>query len=154
MLSRGPSSRAASARSTTSSPRCARPPAARRSQGHPRDLRARRPRPRRRAAWIACEAGSRLRRTSTGKGARSADPATALCLLRVADEYARATGRPVGVKVAGGMRTTRDALAYLALLLDRCGPSWLTPRRFRFGASSLCGALVRSHAEVAAEARP
>jgi deoxyribose-phosphate aldolase len=48
-----------------------------------------------------------------------------------------ATGRRVGMKPAGGIRTAKQALAYLAMLAETLGDDWLTPRLFRFGASTL-----------------
>ena len=49
----------------------------------------------------------------------------------------RATGRQVGMKPAGGIRTAKEAIGYLVVLYETLGPAWMTPERFRFGASSL-----------------
>ncbi len=95
------------------------------------------------AAWIALEEGADFIKTSTGKVARNATPATALLMFDVVREFERATGRALGVKAAGGIRKARDALHYLALLVETLGPKALTNRRFRFGASSLLDDLVR-----------
>ncbi len=96
-----------------------------------------------RAAWIACRAGADFIKTSTGKVRINATPATALCMLEIARDFERETGRAVGVKVAGGIRTARDAIHYLAILHETLGPGALTNRRFRFGASSLLDDLCR-----------
>ena len=47
------------------------------------------------------------------------------------------TGRAVGMKSAGGIRTAKEAISYLVVLYETLGPQWMTPDRFRFGASSL-----------------
>ena len=56
--------------------------------------------------------------------------------------HAAATGRRVGVKVAGGVRTAKDAVRYLVLVREIAGPEWLTPALFRIGASSLLNDLL------------
>src|SRR6266702_1491380 len=74
-----------------------------------------------------------------------ADPAVppvALVMLSAARDFAAATGRRVGVKVAGGVRTTKDAIRYLVLVRETAGPDWLTPDYFRIGASSLLNDLL------------
>lgn len=96
-----------------------------------------------RAGWIACEAGADFIKTSTGKVAVNATPATALCMLHVVRDYERLRGRRVGVKVAGGVRTSKQALHYLVIVHETLGPDWLRNRWFRIGASSLLGDLVR-----------
>lgn len=114
-----------------------------------------------RASWLALLAGADMVKTSTGKSAAGgATMPDVLVMLRAARTYGSATGRTVGVKASGGIRTAADALAYLALV-DRAvspdastasspssraparGADWLTPDRFRFGASSLVADLVR-----------
>ena len=57
-------------------------------------------------------------------------------------DFAAATGRRVGVKVAGGVRTAKDAVRYLVLVRETAGPDWLTPDYFRIGASSLLNDLL------------
>jgi deoxyribose-phosphate aldolase len=57
-------------------------------------------------------------------------------------DFAAATGRRVGVKVAGGVRTAKDAIRYLVLVRETAGPDWLTPDYFRIGASSLLNDLL------------
>ncbi|MCB9890626.1 MAG: deoxyribose-phosphate aldolase [Planctomycetes bacterium] len=95
------------------------------------------------AAWVACRAGADFVKTSTGKVSINSTPATALCLLHVVRDYAAKTGRIVGVKCAGGIRSSKEALHYLVLVNETLGPSWLVQSRFRIGASSLVDDLVR-----------
>ena len=59
----------------------------------------------------------------------------ALCMMEAARDFHRDTGRPVGVKVAGGVRTAKQAIQYLVLLYETLGSDWMTPERFRIGAS-------------------
>ena len=90
----------------------------------------------RRAAWLAMLAGADFVKTSTGKISPAATPAVALVLLDAATDFEARHGRAVGVKVAGGIRTTKEALRYLAIA-EAAGPGRATPELFRFGASSL-----------------
>jgi len=96
----------------------------------------------RRASWIAMLAGADFIKTSTGKAGISATLPTALVMLEAARDFAEATGAVVGVKVAGGIRTSKDALRYLVVVNETTGSQWLTPDRFRFGASSLLNDLL------------
>ncbi len=96
----------------------------------------------RRASWLAMLAGADFIKTSTGKVAPAATLPVALVMLEAVRDYLLATGRPVGVKVAGGIRTTKDAIRYLVLVHETAGDDWLTPDRFRFGASSLLNDLL------------
>jgi deoxyribose-phosphate aldolase len=66
----------------------------------------------------------------------------ALVMLSAVRDFADATGRRVGVKVAGGIRTAKDAIRYLVLVRETAGPQWLTPGLFRIGASSLLNDLL------------
>lgn len=91
----------------------------------------------RRASWLAILAGGDFIKTSTGKVAPAATlPVTVLMLEVVRDWYAL-TGIRVGVKPAGGIRTSKDALKYLVAVAETAGEEWLNPELFRFGASSL-----------------
>ena len=90
------------------------------------------------AADLAVVAGADVLKTSTGKVAVNATPAAARILL----EAAKASPRPVGVKVAGGIRTIADAAEYLVLADAVMGPEWVSPATFRFGASGLLDALL------------
>jgi deoxyribose-phosphate aldolase len=96
----------------------------------------------RRASWIAFLAGADVVKTSTGKDGPGASLDATLTMLEVAREVGERTGRVTGVKASGGIRTTDEALGYLALVRAVGGEDWLVPTRFRFGASSLVGALV------------
>ena len=95
-----------------------------------------------RAAWLAMLAGADFIKTSTGKVAPAATPPVTLVMLAAVRDYAQATGRRVGVKVAGGVRTAKDAIRYLVLVRETAGPQWLTPALFRIGASSLLNDLL------------
>ncbi|MBH5336568.1 deoxyribose-phosphate aldolase [Streptomyces pactum] len=96
----------------------------------------------RRASWLAMLAGADFIKTSTGKVAVNATlPVTQLMLEAVRD-FRATTGVQVGVKPAGGIRTTKDAVKYLVVVNETAGPDWLTPRWFRFGASSLLNDLL------------
>jgi deoxyribose-phosphate aldolase len=94
------------------------------------------------AATVAMAAGSDLIKTSTGKLPSSATPAMALCMAEAIREHADATGREVGLKLAGGVRTSKQALGYLAIVAETLGTAWLTPERFRLGASTLLNDIV------------
>ena len=95
-----------------------------------------------RASWLAMLAGADFIKTSTGKVSPASTPPVALVMLGAVRDYARATGRQVGVKVAGGIRTAKDAVRYLVLVRETAGPEWLTPALFRIGASSLLNDLL------------
>jgi deoxyribose-phosphate aldolase len=94
------------------------------------------------ASMIAMAAGSDVIKTSTGKLPVSATPAVALCMAEAIREFRDATGREVGLKLAGGIRTSKQALGYLALVAETLGADALTPDRFRFGASTLLNDIV------------
>jgi deoxyribose-phosphate aldolase len=89
------------------------------------------------AADLAIAEGADFVKTSTGKTDRSATPEAVRTLL----EAIRDSGRSVGVKPSGGIRTLDDAAAYLALADEVMGPSWATAHTFRFGASGLLDAV-------------
>jgi deoxyribose-phosphate aldolase len=96
----------------------------------------------RRASWIGMLAGGDFIKTSTGKVSPAATlPVTLLMVEAVRDMYA-AHGRKVGVKPAGGIRTTKDAIKYLVMVNETVGDGWLDPDWFRFGASSLLNDLL------------
>ena len=91
----------------------------------------------RRASVLAMAAGADFIKTSTGKITPAATlPVTLVMLEAIRDFYAQ-TGRAVGMKPAGGIRTAKESIAYLTVLYETLGPEWMTPDRFRFGASSL-----------------
>jgi deoxyribose-phosphate aldolase len=91
----------------------------------------------RRASVLSMAAGADFIKTSTGKLAVGATLPAALCMMEAARDFDHETGVGVGVKVAGGIRTSKLAIQYLVLLYETLGPDWMTPDRFRFGASSL-----------------
>jgi deoxyribose-phosphate aldolase len=96
----------------------------------------------RRASWLAMLAGADFIKTSTGKVAPAATPAVTLVMLEAVRDFRERTGRRVGVKAAGGIRTAKDAIRYLVLVNETVGEEWLHPDRFRFGASSLLNDLL------------
>ena len=96
----------------------------------------------RRAGELAIDAGADFLKSSTGKVGLGASPGAAREMMQVAREAFQREGRIVGIKVAGGVRRVEDALGYLETVRDVLGPDWLTPQRFRIGASSLLDALV------------
>ena len=89
------------------------------------------------ASEIAIEAGAGWIKTSTGKLPGGATPENILVMLNVVAQHQRATGKIVGVKAAGGVRTSKDAIRYLALVNETLGEAWIDPDRFRIGASTL-----------------
>ncbi len=91
----------------------------------------------RRACRIALLAGGDFLKTSTGKVTPASTLPVVLLLLEAARDWFLETGRMVGVKAAGGIRTGKDALKYLVLVAETCGDRWMSPQWFRFGASSL-----------------
>jgi deoxyribose-phosphate aldolase len=103
----------------------------------------------RRASWLAMTAGADFIKTSTGKIAPAATPPVTLLMLEAVRDFREATGRQVGVKPAGGIRTTKDALRNLVLVNEIAGPDWLTPTWFRLGASSLLNDLLMQRAKLA-----
>src|ERR671914_3011591 len=96
----------------------------------------------RRASWLAMLAGGDFIKTSTGKIQPAATLPVCLVMLEAVRDFRAATGRQVGVKPAGGIRTTKDAIKHLVLVNEVAGPDWLSPDRFRFGASSLLNDLL------------
>jgi deoxyribose-phosphate aldolase len=91
----------------------------------------------RRASELAIKSGADFIKTSTGKTKISATPEAVTTMLQVI----RDSGRPVGLKPSGGIRTVADAQQYLDLADAIMGPQWATPRTFRFGASGLLDAV-------------
>jgi deoxyribose-phosphate aldolase len=99
------------------------------------------------ASRIAVDAGADFIKTSTGKTTVSATPEAAEIMLNVI----KRSGRPVGLKPSGGIRTVQDAGLYLDLADRVMGTGWATPQTFRIGASSLYDALI---AAIEGGARP
>ncbi|MFV2196082.1 deoxyribose-phosphate aldolase [Nocardiopsis sp. LOL_012] len=96
----------------------------------------------RRASHLAILAGADFIKTSTGKVSPAATPPVVLVMLQAVRDHHAATGARVGVKPAGGIRTTKDAIRQLVLVNEVAGPAWLTPDLFRIGASSLLNDLL------------
>jgi deoxyribose-phosphate aldolase len=96
----------------------------------------------RKASMLAMAAGADFIKTSTGKIGVSATYPSALCMMEAAREFHHQTGRAVGIKVAGGIRKAKEAWIYLVIAHETLGPAWLTPERFRIGASTLLNDLL------------
>ena len=91
----------------------------------------------RKASWLAILAGGDFIKTSTGKVAPAATLPVTLLMLEVVRDWRLGTGQRIGVKPAGGIRTSKDAIAYLVAVAETVGEEWIDPALFRFGASSL-----------------
>ncbi len=102
----------------------------------------------RRASWIGMLAGGDFIKTSTGKIAPAATLPVTLVMLEAVRDFRAATGRQVGVKPAGGIRTTKDAIKYLVLVNETVGDDWLDPDWFRLGASSLLNDLLMQRTKM------
>jgi deoxyribose-phosphate aldolase len=96
----------------------------------------------RRASWLAMMAGAHFIKTSTGKIQPAATLPVCLVMLEAVRDYREQTGRMVGLKPAGGIRTSKDAIKHLVAVNEVAGPDWLAPEWFRFGASSLLNDLL------------
>ena len=103
----------------------------------------------RRAALLSMFAGADFVKTSTGKIDVAATPEAAVVMCQAVRDYYEKTGRKVGFKPAGGVRTAADAVLYYTIVREILGEEWLTPRFFRIGASSAANALLS-----AVEGRP
>jgi deoxyribose-phosphate aldolase len=103
----------------------------------------------RRASWLAMLAGADFIKTSTGKISPAATPPVTLVMLEAVRDFHEATGRLIGVKAAGGIRTSKDAIKYLVLVNETVGDAWLTPDLFRFGASTLLNDLLLQRQRMA-----
>jgi deoxyribose-phosphate aldolase len=96
-----------------------------------------------RASVVAMMAGADFIKTSTGKEATNATLPVGFVMTRAIREYAQQTGMAVGFKPAGGIRTAKQALEWLALMKEELGDSWLRAEMFRFGASGMLGDIER-----------
>ncbi len=103
----------------------------------------------RRASWLAMLAGADFIKTSTGKVQPAATLPVTLVMLEAVRDFRAATGRVIGVKPAGGIRTAKDAIKYLVLVNETAGEDWLHPDRFRFGASTLLNDLLMQRSRMA-----
>lgn len=103
----------------------------------------------RRASWLAMLAGADFIKTSTGKVSPAATLPVTIIMLEAVRDWHALTGQVIGVKPAGGIRTAKDALRYLVAVKETAGQDWLTPDRFRFGASSLLNDLLLQRRRMA-----
>ena len=101
------------------------------------------------ASDIAMRAGADFIKTSTGKIAPAATLPVTLVMLEAVRDFYYETGRRIGMKPAGGIRTAKEALAYLVMLAETLGDDWLTPELFRFGASTLANDVLMQIVKIA-----
>jgi deoxyribose-phosphate aldolase len=102
----------------------------------------------RRASWLAMMAGGHFIKTSTGKVQPAATLPVTLVMLEAVRDFREATGQMVGVKPAGGIRTSKDAIKYLVMVNEVAGSDWLDPDWFRFGASTLLNDLLMQRTKM------
>jgi deoxyribose-phosphate aldolase len=102
----------------------------------------------RRASWLAMLAGAHFIKTSTGKVQPAATLPVTLIMLEAVRDWREATGQMVGVKPAGGIRTSKDAIKYLVMVNEICGDDWLDPDWFRFGASTLLNEILMQRTKM------
>jgi deoxyribose-phosphate aldolase len=98
----------------------------------------------RHAAAVAMNAGADFIKSSTGKFGAGATPEAARWMMEAVRDFHGETGRVVGVKLAGGIRTSEQAAGYVQMVDEVLDRVWLTPERFRIGASSLLGDIVNT----------
>ncbi|MFF2052425.1 deoxyribose-phosphate aldolase [Leifsonia sp. NPDC058194] len=103
----------------------------------------------RRASWLSILAGGDFIKTSTGKVSPAATLPTTLLMLEVVRDWHRLTGEEIGVKPAGGIRSSKDAIKYLVTVAETVGEHWLQPHLFRFGASSLLNDVLLQRQKLA-----
>jgi deoxyribose-phosphate aldolase len=102
----------------------------------------------RRASWLAMLAGADFIKTSTGKVQPAATLPVTLTMLEAVRDFRDVTGRQVGVKPAGGISTSKDAIRYLVTVNETVGDDWLDPAWFRFGASRLLNDLLMQRTKL------
>ncbi len=103
----------------------------------------------RRASWLAMLAGAHFIKTSTGKIQPAATLPVTYVMVQAVRDFREATGTQIGVKPAGGIRTSKDAIKYLVMINETVGDDWLDPRWFRFGASTLLNDLLMQRSKMA-----
>ena len=101
------------------------------------------------ASEIAVRSGADFIKTSTGKISPAATLPVTLVMLEAIRDYYYETGKRIGMKPAGGIRTAKESLQYLVMVRETLGPAWLTPSLFRFGASSLLTDVTLQIAKIA-----
>jgi deoxyribose-phosphate aldolase len=102
----------------------------------------------RRASWLAMMAGADFIKTSTGKVQPAATLPVTMVMLEAVRDFREQTGAMVGVKPAGGIRSTKDAVKYLVVVNETAGQAWLDPDWFRFGASTLLNDLLMQRSKL------
>ncbi len=102
----------------------------------------------RRASWLAMMAGAHFIKTSTGKVQPAATLPVTMIMLEAVRDFRAQTGQMVGVKPAGGIRTSKDAIKYLVMVNEVAGQDWLDPDWFRFGASTLLNDLLMQRTKM------
>jgi deoxyribose-phosphate aldolase len=102
----------------------------------------------RRASWLAMMAGGHFIKTSTGKIQPAATLPVTLVMLEAVRDFRESTGQMIGVKPAGGIRSSKDAIKYLVMVNEVAGPDWLDPDWFRFGASTLLNDLLMQRTKM------
>ena len=95
------------------------------------------------ASWLSMEAGADFIKTSTGKVQPAATMPFTLVMLQAIQDYYDMTGKKIGMKPAGGIKNTKQAIHYLCMVNETLGTDWLSPDLFRFGASSLLNDLLK-----------
>jgi deoxyribose-phosphate aldolase len=102
----------------------------------------------RRASWLAMMAGAHFIKTSTGKVQPAATLPVTLVMLEAVRDFREQTRVQIGVKPAGGIKTTKDAIKYLVMVNEIAGDDWLDPDWFRFGASTLLNDLLMQRTKL------
>jgi deoxyribose-phosphate aldolase len=102
----------------------------------------------RRVSWLAMMAGAHFIKTSTGKVQPAATLPVTLIMLEAVRDFREQTGQMIGVKPAGGIKSTKDAIKYLVMVNEIAGPDWLDPDWFRFGASTLLNDLLMQRTKM------
>lgn len=97
----------------------------------------------RKASDLAMHAGGDFIKTSTGKVSPAATMPVTLVMLEAIRDFYYATGKMIGMKPAGGIRTAKQSIQYLVMVRETLGDAWLTPDYFRFGASSLANDVLK-----------
>ena len=100
------------------------------------------------ASDLAMRAGADFIKTSTGKVQPAATLPVTLVMLEAIRDFFFETGHRIGMKPAGGIRTAKEALAYLVMLAETLGDDWMTPDLFRFGASTLANDVLMQIAKL------
>jgi len=94
------------------------------------------------ASIVAMEAGAEFIKTSTGTMEPAATPEATYIMCKAIEAYSAKTGKRIGIKPAGGIVTSHDALTYLAIVKSVLGSEWLNKKRFRIGASRLANNII------------